>query len=220
VFAPDGGLLSAEHGEKTDDEINRIEAGMNYGWPHVLGFQDDQAYFYANWSAAENCSELTFSNADPPPEVPRQKESEWSAPNFREPLKTLFTVPNGYDFADPTCGEMAFICYPSVAPSSVDFYPEDGAIPGWGNSLLVTTLKNGALYVLKLNGAHNGVRDSDQVLDSVNRYRDLAITPDTRTIYIATDSGGIARDAAGGATDQMANPGAILEFTYSGNEVR
>jgi glucose/arabinose dehydrogenase len=25
-------------------EVNRIQAGKNYGWPHVAGYRDDQAY--------------------------------------------------------------------------------------------------------------------------------------------------------------------------------
>ena len=113
---------------------------------------------------------------------------------------------------------MAFICYPSVGPSSIDFYPEDGGMPSWGNSLLVTTLKSGALYRFKLNGGAPGIRDADQVFNTVNRYRDLALSPDGTSVYIATYSGGIARDALGGATDQLANPGAILEFKYVGSD--
>ena len=37
-----------------------------------------------------------------------------------------------------------------------------------------------------------------------------------KTIYIATDSGGIAEALAGGTTSTMKNPGAILAFTYTG----
>ncbi|WP_108262645.1 PQQ-dependent sugar dehydrogenase [Mangrovicoccus ximenensis] len=33
----DGQLLAAEHGQSGHDEINRIEAGGNYGWPEVQG---------------------------------------------------------------------------------------------------------------------------------------------------------------------------------------
>ena len=141
---------------------------------------DDEEQIDGNWSEAGNCSDLAFSAISFPDSVPQHQETEWSAPNFKEPLTTLYTVHNGYDFEDPTCGEMLFICYPSVAPSSIDFYPEDGGIPGWGNSLLVTTLKNGALYRFKLNGAGQGIRDTDQIFDTVNRYRDLALSPTVR----------------------------------------
>jgi len=40
VFTPDGILFSSEHGEATDDEINIIHKGGNYGWPDVQGYID------------------------------------------------------------------------------------------------------------------------------------------------------------------------------------
>jgi PQQ-dependent dehydrogenase (s-GDH family) len=223
VFGPGGQLYQVEHGANTDDEVNLIRAGGNYGWPHIAGYRDNQAYAYVNWSAAPNCEQLTWTNlTDPqsvPASVPRQEELAWTEP-FVEPLKTLFTVQNGYNFEDETCGDLFFICRPSIAPSSVDYYPMDGAIPGWGGSLLATALKNGALYRFKLSGDGFGIRDTDQVFDTVNRYRDLAISPDSLSIYIATDSSGFTRDAEGGATDELANPGSIIMFSYVGNGAR
>lgn len=39
----DGIIYSSEHGPDTDDELNIIEAGRNYGWPNVRGFCDTPA---------------------------------------------------------------------------------------------------------------------------------------------------------------------------------
>ncbi|EYD74191.1 hypothetical protein Rumeso_04248 [Rubellimicrobium mesophilum DSM 19309] len=219
VFGPEGQIYESEHGPNTDDEINMLQSGGNFGWPFVVGFRDDQSYAYANWSAAPDCASLTWTNLTDaqsvPADVPHQEESDWDG-DFVEPLKTLFTVPSGQNLEDTACGELFFICRPSIAPSGLDFYPEDGAIPGWGGSLLVTSLKGGAVYRFKLTEDGNWIRDTDRLFDTVNRYRDLAISPDGRTIYVSTDTGGLAGDALGGATDQMANPGAILAFTYTG----
>src|SRR5690606_1007981 len=35
-----GKLYSSDHGDATDDEINLIKKGANYGWPAVEGYAD------------------------------------------------------------------------------------------------------------------------------------------------------------------------------------
>jgi PQQ-dependent dehydrogenase (s-GDH family) len=116
-----GDLYIAEHGDKSDDEFNRLQAGRNYGWPNVAGYKDDQAYQNANWSGAENCEELTWSNIPPyPPSVPVTNETEFNATNFMPPIRTFYTVENNYNFTNPPgCG---YVCWPTVAPSSVRLY--------------------------------------------------------------------------------------------------
>lgn len=43
TLSPDGKMYSSEHGPWSDDEINIIEKGANYGWPDVTGFCDTDA---------------------------------------------------------------------------------------------------------------------------------------------------------------------------------
>ena len=39
-LAPNGIVYSSEHGPQSDDELNIINSGRNYGWPNVMGFCD------------------------------------------------------------------------------------------------------------------------------------------------------------------------------------
>ena len=55
VQLPNGRIYSSEHGPNTDDEVNRIEAGRNYGWPNVEGYCDLSAE--ATFCAANNVRE-------------------------------------------------------------------------------------------------------------------------------------------------------------------
>lgn len=217
-FGPGGILYAAEHGPKTDDEINVLTAGSNYGWPHVAGFKDDKAYEYARWAEASTpCSELRFSDLAIHPSVPREAESAYGKP-FVEPIATLFTVPTGFNFHDPACKGIDFICWPTVGVSSVEFYGgKRGGIPGWDGVLLITSLKRGSLYVLPLTADHKRAAGKmSRYFQTENRYRDTAVSPDGRTIYIATDPGGLAESLSGGATTVMRDKGAILAFTYAG----
>ncbi|MBV6520059.1 MAG: Quinoprotein glucose dehydrogenase B [Gemmatimonadaceae bacterium] len=42
-FSPAGTLYETEHGPSDNDEVNRIQAGANYGWPSVRGYCDGDA---------------------------------------------------------------------------------------------------------------------------------------------------------------------------------
>src|SRR5688572_5137079 len=219
-FGPDGTLYEAEHGPKTDDEINIVKAGVNYGWPHVAGLKDNKAYEYARWaeSAPTPCAQLKFSDLEIAPTVPREPESAFTRP-FTEPIATMFTVANGYNFSDPVCKGIDYICWPTVGVSSIEYYgnPRNSGIPGWEKVLLVPTLKRGSLYVVALSADGQRVQGPfSRYFQSDNRYRDTAVSPDGRTIYIATDTGGLAEATAGGTTRTMTNKGSILAFTYVG----
>ena len=220
TFGAGGRLYASEQGPKTDDEINLIQSGRNYGWPRVAGFRDDKSYVYANWSASAGvpCGSLTYSDYTIPPSVPTLAETTFTNAAYAWPLRTFHTVANGYNFRDPKCAENSryFICWPTVAPSSLDFYGASDGIPGWQPSLLMPTLKDGTVYRVPLTADGSRVAGSPVPLwKSVNRYRDTAVDPNRTTIYVATDSSGMVRDRAGRPTSALENPGAILEFRYT-----
>ncbi len=213
AFAPDGKLYSSEHGPGTDDEVNLIVPGGNYGWPHVAGYRDDRSYVYANWSQSKDmpCASLKFDEFGAPASVPRQRETEWKG-TFVPPIKTFFTVGENYD-ARASGGA-------TIAAGGMEVYAaRAGGIPGWAVSLLQTGMTMGRVYRLKLSDdGQTVVGDSEELFRTVNRYRDIAIARDQRTFYLATDYEGLGRttDLKGARANTFANPGAILEFKYQG----
>jgi PQQ-dependent dehydrogenase (s-GDH family) len=210
-FAPNGLLYSSEHGPGSDDELNLIVPGGNYGWPHVAGYRDDRGYAYADWSHSVGvpCSALKFEElGDPPPSVPRQKESEWTG-TFQPPLRTFFTVAPDYDFQKSGGA--------TIAAGGFEIYSAR-AIPGWAVSILQPGMTMGRVYRVKLSeDGRSAVGENEELFRTVNRYRDMAIGSDQRTFYLVTDNNGLGRttDLSGGRAVTFANPGSILEFKYT-----
>ena len=209
VVGPGGLLFASDHGPTTDDELNSIEAGRNYGWPRVAGYRDDRSYSYTNWSASAPtpCRSLKFDRVFPPATVPRLKESDWNDPAFAPPVATFFTVTPDYDL--PTLGAA------TIAPAGIDAYTS-AAIPGWANSILITGMRTGAAYRVKLDATGRGaVAQPTEYFRSANRYRDVVVSPDGKRIYLATDNFGTTTGLDGKTTSRLTNPGAIIEFTYA-----
>jgi glucose/arabinose dehydrogenase len=75
-------LYSSEHGPDTDDEINIIEKGRNYGWPNVRGFCEggEQSFCTTNnvkepikaWTPTIAVSGMDYYNSD---YIPQWKNS-------------------------------------------------------------------------------------------------------------------------------------------------
>ena len=214
VFGRDGALYASEHGPSTDDELNLVESGKNYGWPQVAGYRDGQAYVYFNWSASEpeSCSDLVFSTSEVPPSVPSETEDSWSHSDFQPPIQTLFTVSSGYDFAAQGGA--------TIAPSSLGVYTtREGGIPGWADSLLVPGMIKGRMYRQQLSAdGSSAVGEPVELFRTANRYRDIAIHPNGRTIYVATDNAGRTTGVTGEMTQVLDHPGAIVQFHYTGQE--
>ncbi|MDR2350414.1 MAG: PQQ-dependent sugar dehydrogenase [Deltaproteobacteria bacterium] len=207
-------LFGVEQGPSTDDELNILVSGGDYGWPLIAGYPDDQAYAYIDWSEVEGCDKIP-GNVYIPADQPSAKETSWDRKDFREPAKTFYTVNSAYGFADPKFGELAYLGWATIAPSGVDFYPPDGPVEAWRNSILVSSLKNGAIYRLPLSGDGKQVQgDVIKHFHTANRYRQVLVSPDGLSIYVITDSAGNFLDENGLASQKPANPGALLVFTH------
>jgi PQQ-dependent dehydrogenase (s-GDH family) len=222
AVGPAGDIYIAEHGDNSDDEVNRLVPGGNYGWPYVSGDIDDKSYQYYNWSAAANCKDLTFNDvARAPAGVTVQNESEFNATNFVPPIQTFYTVDKNFNFTEAatSCGEMTSVCYPTVAPSSLRLYTSD-VFPGWENNLLMTTLKAGKIFKITLGDNGTAVSgDPKELFRSENRYRDIAFSPDGSTIYVITDGSGPVQAIKEGPitpTTTLWSPGALIAFKYVG----
>jgi aldose sugar dehydrogenase len=131
-------IYASEHGPDTDDEVNLIEKGANYGWPKVKGFcngKEEQAFCKQN--------------------------------AVQEPM---------------------YAWTPTIAVCGMDYYG-DGPIKQWKNSLLMTTLKDAALYQLPLDSNYNKITQANTFLaQQYGRLRDICISPDGK-VYLCTSNG-------------------------------
>lgn len=215
-FGPVGRLYGSEQGPSTDDEVNLLHPGGNYGWPYVAGYRDDKAYVYANWSKASPtpCEKLTYNDNHPPKDVPQQKETDWQGATV-DPVDTLgTTVESGYDFEDPACAAQENLCWPTIGPTSLTTYDSD-TIPGWKGSLLITAQKTGQVYRVSTDPSGTRTTGVEKLWTAPDRYRDIAVSPDGGTVYVATDQTGNLRvGGEGPITGDLQDRGAILAYTF------
>jgi len=171
-------LYDVEHGDRTDDEINVLHKGMNYGWKDVRGYHSDN----------NHPGEAAYVSSYTP-------NSSITNDSLVEAFYSWCTTP-----ADTSS---SYTDWCTVAPSDGIYYGSS-AIPEWTNSLLVVTLKDGAstdreLYQFKLqangelapstpsNPNPKKIFGDDQ---SVNgRLRDVCYSSDGHTIYLINNGG-------------------------------
>jgi PQQ-dependent dehydrogenase (s-GDH family) len=213
-------LYSAENGPAEDDEINELIAGKNYGWPYYSGYADDNRYQYKNWSSATNCAGAPSPSLEPECSTPPagtvlMNETDTVLPNFKAPIRTFFT-PSG----PLAC---SWLSNPTVAPASMDYYGYDTKIPGWQNSILMSTLKEGTVFRLKLNATGTGFvnmsngSDTARYFRQENRLRDIAIGSDGITFFLVTDSVGQTSGPTTGQQNILNDHGSILMYRYLGS---
>jgi glucose/arabinose dehydrogenase len=210
-----GRLYSSEHGPYSDDEINIIEKGKNYGHPLVIGFADGNydglAASVTNYKDVPGRWHTSY-----PTIVSERANRDALGADYRDPLKTFYPNSNAFLkklFAHSRAtGDEGH--WPSEAPSSLAVYTSD-AIPGWKNSLLMPSLKTHRLIRLKLS-THGDriVGDTLTYFPRTGRIRDVAISPDGLHLYLAVDSSAFTSAPSRAELRQETYRGCIVEFTY------
>ena len=162
-------LYSSEQMDKTDDEINIIKPGKNYGWDSVAGYNDGNVNG-TRIGQTISANEQNFCTNNP---------------NHEEPIFTTFTATAAQVATMPGSNSL----WPTLATSSIDFYWQK-KIPGWNYCLLISPLKRDRVYRLQLNAT-----GSDVIGDTIpyfagdgNRIRRVIVSRDGRKFYVARDA--------------------------------
>lgn len=209
-------LYSSEHGDHSDDELNIIESGKNYGWPKVSGLADD------NYNTFDNSIEQ-FTYNDVLANLTVTNEKTWATANaatYKDPIFSFFNWSPAQIEPSSVGG---IFKWGTIAPSSIAFY--NGAIPGWKNSVIVTSLKYGA-FRLKLNSLGD-IIDSSVTSLAVDtfpllhgwRVRDITFNPNPTSgkFWVVIDSTGSTSGPTGGfsgSSGATKSGGKLLSFTY------
>ena len=184
-------LYGSSHGPFSDDEINVIERGKNYGHPIVIGYADGNA----NGTTAGASPGMSPAYPSSCPDIVDEVATAASLPNYKDPLFSAY--PNSLVF--PTLkglwDQMPVSnngIWPSEGWSGLDFYTNK-VIPGWKRSLVASSLKWGRLLRLKLDATGTKTAPTNTAADTVsyfgsqNRFRDLAFAPNGKDIYVIMD---------------------------------
>ncbi|HTE27909.1 PQQ-dependent sugar dehydrogenase [Flavitalea sp.] len=189
-------LYGSSHGPFSDDEINVIERGKNYGHPIVIGYADGNA----NGTTAGASPGMNPAYPSSCPDIVDEVVTAASLPNYKEPLFSAY--PNSLVF--PTLkglwDQMPVSnngIWPSEGWSGLDFYTNT-VIPGWKRSLVASSLKWGRLVRIRLDKTGDSAayksranntfkQDTVSYFGSINRFRDLAFAPNGKDIYVIMD---------------------------------
>lgn len=136
-------IFSSEHGPDSDDEINIIEKGRNYGWPNVKGFcneSSEQSFCSANnvaeplinWTPTIAPSGLAYYNSD-------------YIPQFKNSL--LLAVLKGSKLM-----QLKLDATQSKIIGTKDFY-----VNTYGRIRAVTQSPGGKIYICTSNGSDDKI---------------------------------------------------------------
>ena len=202
-------LYSVEHGDKSDDEVNIINPHTNYGWPKVAGLCDD------NYTSTLNDSLYLAGQAV----ISETGFCDTTHTTLADPIFSYYNWTRAQNDFIARTYPSANMNWPTVAPTSIAFYGS-GAVPGWNNSLLITSLKNG-LWRLQLKSDGLSVDSTVNPYDTLHylagyRLRNITVSPTGDTLFVAVDNSCCTLGATGTIGNSVASPdlGFILRMVY------
>ncbi len=229
-------LYGSSHGPYSDDEINIIESFRNYGHPLVIGYAD------GNYNGTTTPSTNTSVSAGAPFTDNSGNSTCIAIGNeannittinaagnglYKHPLFSAYPTPSGgtSGIANTWKTNPGNANWLSEAWSGLDLYTNT-IIPGWKKSLIASGLKWGRLIRLPL--AANGMATMPSNLDSANtadtvtyfqstnRYRDLAIAPNGKDIFLVMDNSSATSGPGVGNPITPACPGCVIKYSFLG----
>jgi glucose/arabinose dehydrogenase len=223
-------LYGSSHGPWSDDEINIIEKKKNYGHPLVVGMNDGNYNGYAAGfsidaaHAGTGCPIITSESGNV------TAINTLLADSYRNPIFSGYDSTHGVKNA--SIGAIWNIssgngAWPSEGWSGMDIYT-NSTIPGWKNSLLLTSLKWGRMLRFKLNSTFNGMAnigtvgaapataDTLSYWGSNNRFRDVALSPDGKDIFLVMDNSLTTSGPTAGNDVVPDCQGCIQKYTFLG----
>jgi PQQ-dependent dehydrogenase (s-GDH family) len=214
-----GHLYSSEHGPYSDDEVNLIEKGRNYGHPLIIGYADGNYNGLAAGVSDHDSLPGKWHSTYPLITDEKANAQTIGTTNYRDPLITLY--PNSPAFLTDLYAKISSgnedQQWPSEAPSSIAVYTSN-AIPGWKNSILLPTLKGGKLVRLKLDASGDKVTsDTINYFKGKLRYRDIALSADGKKIYLSVDSTQVTSGPSKENPQKNSCRGCIIEYSYEGS---
>lgn len=221
-------FYGTSHGPFSDDEVNLLESGKNYGHPLVIGYKNDGNY--NNAKAGPSGSSLPFigneltnataigaSYMDPIysnyPSVAGNNSTPWS-------IQYIYTNQTYWDGSQNLSAQSANNYWHSEGYSGLGLYTKS-FIPGWKNSLLIESLKWGRVLRLKLNTNGSAVvpvdgADTIGYFGSKNRFRDVAVDPDGRSIYVVMERSSSSSGPSANNPIVPSCAGCVQKYTFLG----
>ncbi len=212
AYDPVTGLLyGSSHGPYSDDELNIIESGKNYGHPLVIGYAADSNYdgSGAGANTTSSCPVIVHEVDNAAAIGSSYKDALFAAyPTTKANINNIYLT-------NPSNGG-----WPSEGWSGMDIY-KNTYVPGWKNSLVVSSLKWGRVLKLKLNNAGTAViptagYDTVSYFGSTNRFRDVAFGPLGKDLFVVMERSTTSSGPSAGNPIVPACAGCVQKYSFLG----